>query len=87
MKKELSNRYDMSVENMLDISRTDSGEFVITEGEFYSNDPKIKKPIKKKILTCDNKQIFAMVDGKFILEIEDDGICEYFWSNNLHDLL
>ena len=39
-----------------------------------------------------NKQIFKMKDGKFILEVEgnmdEDGeIIEYFYSENIEDLI
>jgi hypothetical protein len=39
-------------------------------------------------LLNDNKQIFKMDDGRFVLEIEnEDGDMDYFYSEDIEDLL
>ena len=85
MKKELSDDYDISGSNMLDIE-SDISYFKVKDSEFFIY-PKGK--VNKKILAFDNKQIFKMNDGIFILEVEDvqDGTVEYFYSEDIYDLI
>ena len=84
MRKELSDDYDISGNNMLDIEN-DISCFKVKNSEFYV--PKGK--VNRKILTFDNKQIFQMNDGIFILEVEDyqEGTVEYFYSKDIYDLI
>jgi len=82
--KELDLDYDISVDNMNDII-TDYGNFVVEDAEFY--DRKTTKLVTKKVLVNEGKQIFSMKDGIYILEIEDCGEVEYYYSKNLNDLV
>lgn len=82
--KELDIDYDISVGKMNDITN-DCGDFLVTDAEFY--DMTSMKLTNKKVLRSGGKQIFSMKDGKFILEIEDCGEVEYFYSNNINDLI
>jgi hypothetical protein len=82
--KELDIDYDISVSNMYDIT-LDRGNFLVTDTEFY--DINTSKLTNKKVLRSGGKQIFSMKDGTFILEIEDCGEVEYFYSNNINDLI
>ena len=82
--KELDIDYDISVSNMNDITN-DHGDFLVTDTEFY--DINTSKLTNKKVLRSGGKQIFSMKDGTFILEIEDCGEVEYFYSNNINDLI
>ena len=82
--KELDIDYDISVANMNEITE-DCGDFVVTDAEFY--DTTTNKLVNKKVLMNEGKQIFSMKDGIYILEIEDCGEVEYYYSNNLNDLV
>jgi len=86
--KELDIGYDISVSNMNDIS-TECGDFTIEDAEFY--DINLGKLVNKKVLVFDSKQIkkqiFSMTDGIYILEIEEVGEVEYFYSKNINDLV
>lgn len=92
MKKELSDDYEISVINMLDIEEGIEG-FKVKNAEFYV----LKKPLEpkrnKKILFRDIEnhceQIFHMNDGIFILEVENyfEGTTEYYYSENINDLI
>jgi len=85
MKKELSEDYEISATNMLDIEKEIS-YFKIENSEFFIY-PKGK--LNRKILKHDNKQIFQMKDGIFILEVEDyiKSTCEYYYSKDITDLI
>ncbi len=96
MKKELDIDYDISVDYMTPIGPEHETEtFKIKSAEFY---PKKGKLVSMNILsngieagTSGSKQIFAMKDGTFVLEIEDwtdeDNEVKYFYSDNIKDLL
>jgi hypothetical protein len=96
MKKELNNEYDIDVRNMNDIVE-EIGGFKITDGKFMiptkKYDPDnflIKKILVKECTGGDShhlEQIFLMKDGKFILEVDNGETCEYFYSENLKDLI
>jgi hypothetical protein len=83
MKKELSDDYDISGLNMLDIE-IGINNFKVKDSEFFV--PKGK--VNRKILVFDNMQIFKMNDGIFILEVEDyqESTVEYFYSEDIYDL-
>ena len=87
LKKELDDNYDISVENMLDMTQ-EIGGFKLSEEEFSNKKSKL---VKKNILRNEeeNKQIFSMKDGLFILEVEDvnEGTVEYFFSKDINDLI
>jgi len=85
MRKELSDDYDISGLNMLDIE-IGINNFKVKDAEF-SIYPKGK--VNRKILAFDNMQIFKMNDGIFILEVEDyqEGTVEYFYSEDIYDLI
>lgn len=91
MKNELPEDYDISVENMLDMNKSQElGGFKAQGTTFYN---KKGKQIPKQILRNEeeSKQIFQMKDGKFILEEEtfDDkgGDILYFYSDVITDLI
>ena len=77
MKEQLKEDYEVSVDDMID-------DFKVTTAEFYNKAGKI---VNKNILSKDGQQIFSMKDGKFVLEVEDDGFVEYFCSNDINDLI
>ena len=85
----LDDNYDISVDNMLDISKDqEQNGFKIKAGVFYS--PTVFKKHKRNILVKDvngyKHQIMSMNDGRFILEISDNIDTKYFYSNILKDL-
>jgi hypothetical protein len=84
MKKELSDDYEISGLNILDIE-IGINNFKVKDSEFFIY-PKGK--VNRKILAFDNMQIFKMNDGIFILEVEDyqEGTVEYFYSEDIYDL-
>jgi len=86
MKKKLENSYDIDAIDMLDIKIT-YNNFILSEGEFYSN--KKNKKINIKLLIKDDKTIFQMKDGKYVLENinNDDMTSEYFYSYDINDLI
>jgi hypothetical protein len=62
------------------------------DAEFYS--VKTRKVINLKTLyngteigRIGAKQIFQMKDGKYVLEVEDEEGVEYFYSENIQDLV
>lgn len=83
MKEQLKEDYEVSVDDMID-AISDVGDFKVTTAEFYNKAGKI---VNKNILSKDGQQIFSMKDGKFVLEVEDDGFVEYFCSNDINDLI
>lgn len=87
MKQALSDNYDICVENMNDINEK-VGNFEVKKATFFN---KGNKKETKNVLTFENQQIFSMKDGTFVLEVEVDndegGYCEYFYSDNIKDLL
>ena len=85
MKKNLDDNYDITVDNMLDMTeKQEVNGFTLVNSEFYN---KKDKKVNKHILVRDNEQIFSMKDGIFILEVEDDGMVEYFYSKDINDLI
>lgn len=91
MKKKLSNDYSITVDKMLNMSAEQEAKgFKVKGADFYN--PNNGEMARKKILVRENKdysieQIFSMMDGKFLLEIEIDGELTYFYSKNLTDLI
>lgn len=92
MKKELGWDYDITVDNMIPMTKEQEiGNFKLHETEFGSQ--KKKGLVKMNVLTigqagCDGcRQIFQMNDGKFILEVEDEGMVDYYYSKDITDLL
>jgi len=92
MKKELNLDYDISVDNMLNLTESDefsgfkleTSEFgSMTKEEFTNMDV-----LQKTDEDFNRSQIMKMTDGKFILEVESDGGCEvdYFYSDDIKDL-
>ena len=91
MKKPLSENYNISANDMLDMKpEQEVNGFKIENSEFYPNGG--SKATTKNILVKENSefvrfQIFSMKDGKFILEVDPDGEnIGYFYSENLDDL-
>tara|TARA_R110000772_G_scaffold5691_4_gene20377 strand:+ start:10964 stop:11227 length:264 start_codon:yes stop_codon:yes gene_type:complete len=85
--KELPWDYNFEGDNMIDLSKKDEKNgFTITVSEFFSK--KEEDHIKKNTLNKPDKQIMAMNDGKFILEVISDDGCtaDYYESNNINDL-
>ena len=73
---------------MIDMTaEQEANGFELSVGEFYS--AKTKKQVKKNILVRNTdqsiEQIFSMIDGDFILEVEEDEI-NYYHSKDLNDL-
>lgn len=87
MKNVLNINYDICVENMNDINE-EVGNFKLEKATFFN---KKGQEENKTVLVFDNKQIYSMKDGKFVLEVEVNndkgGYCEYFYSDNIKDLL
>ena len=84
-----SDEYDINVENMLDMTSAQATNgFTLFNSDFYNMKSIL---VKKKILQKDGdgifSQIFSMTDGKFILEVDIAMKIEYFYSNNLDDLI
>ena len=70
--KELEQDYSVRVENMVPLEGEYDG-WTIEDGDFYSNEG---KTVIMPYLLNDNKQIFKMDDGRFVLEIEKVLDCE-----------
>ena len=91
--KRLDDNYDICVDDMLPmLIEQEKGDFKIKNGEFYRTKDfeKVNMPILATgRIDCGalNKQIFSMKDGKFILEIEENYEVEYFYSENLDELI
>jgi hypothetical protein len=82
--KELEQDYSVRVENMVPLEGEYDG-WTIEDGDFYSNEG---ETVIMPYLLNDNKQIFKMDDGRFVLEIEnEDGDMDYFYSEDIEDLL
>jgi len=83
--------YDISVNKMVSFdSNFKIGNFVAFISEFGNLDGSgdIWATSRAIILQNGNKkQIFQMVDGKFILEIETGDYCEYYYSEDLQELV
>lgn len=86
MKEELDLDYDISAENILNMTKDQEiGDFKLITSEFYSE----KGIVERTILSNEKeqKQIFSMQDGRFVLEVEEDGMVEYYFSNDIKELL
>jgi hypothetical protein len=87
--KHLEEDYKVIVDNMVPAQDlTNNREFIVDTTTFYSIST--GKPVSMTVLTNeDDKQIFAMQDGRFILEIEnfDDDSVSYYYSEDINDLL
>ena len=57
------------VENMLPIEEVENDEWTIEDGSFDTNDG---KTVIMQYLLNDNKQIFKMDDGRYVLEVENE---------------
>ena len=87
--------YDIDVKNMIPFTEDQAtNDWQLRNTTFFSLDGKKFKEIPMVNLgnginpgECGAKQIFQMKDGKFILEVEDEEGVEYFFSENLQDLL
>lgn len=89
MKESLNEDYDINCENMIDMKLEQATNgFRLSVGTFFNDG----KEIEKNILEFgeQEKQIFAMSDGTFIMEDcpegNQDGIINYYYSDNLDDL-
>ena len=90
--KELEDDYDISVVNIVSMTKENEQEcFKLETSSFFNinTDGIEERDILRS--TNSNRQIFKMNDGKFVLEIEgnmdEDGeVIEYFYSENLEDL-
>ncbi len=70
---------------MLPIEEVENDEWTIEDGSFAANDG---KTVIMQYLLNDNKQIFKMDDGRYVLEVEnEDGTMDYFYSEDIKDLL
>lgn len=91
MKKELDLEYEISVDNILDMTSDDEvGLFEIIEAFFLLPDGESFNNVSRKVLSDgETSQIFFMKDGKYILEIEDlqEGLVDYYYSDKIVDLL
>lgn len=90
MKQELDLNYDISVDNMVDISPR-SNEWIkgfdIKKAEFFNRKGKrVIKDVLFRVNGHTTEQIFQMKDGLFILEVEEDGEITYFYSDNINDI-
>ena len=87
--KRLEEDYRVIVDNMVPATDLPNNrEFIIDTATFYSF--KDGKYVNMNVLTNeDDKQIFSMKDGRFVVEIEnmDDGSVEYYYSEDINDLL
>ena len=84
-KRSLEQNYSVRVENMLPIEEGEYDEWTIEDGSFDSNDG---KTVIMQYLLNDNKQIFKMDDGRYVLEVEnEDGTLDYYYSEDIDDLL
>lgn len=90
--KRLEEDYNVIVDNMVPVQNLqnlpNNREFIVDTATFYSIST--SKPVSMNVLTNeDDKQIFAMQDGRFVLEVEnfDDGSVEYYYSEDINDLL
>jgi hypothetical protein len=84
-KRSLEQNYSVRVENMLPIEEGEYDEWTIEDGNFDSNDG---KTVIMQYLLNDNKQIFKMDDGRYVLEVEnEDGTMDYYYSEDIDDLL
>lgn len=89
MKIELKDDYDISVDNILDISKDyEKDGFKIISAHFLKGRQVIEKLILLKEINIVSKQIFAMKDGRFVLEISDidEDSISYFYSYDINDL-
>ena len=79
--------YDISVNRMASFnSNFKIGDFKAFISEFGN----FNKPPSRAIIlqnSSEDRQIFQMVDGKFILEIEDGDYCQYYYSEDLEELV
>jgi hypothetical protein len=93
MKQELDYNYDINARNMTSFTEDQTSEgWVLSEAEFvpFDTDEEIKVTVLSNgvdVGECGAKQIFQMKDGKYILEVEDEEGVEYFYSENIEDLL
>ena len=84
-KRSLEWDYSVRVENMLPIEEGEYDEWTIEDGNFDSNEG---KTVIMQYLLNDNKQIFKMDDGRYVLEVEnEDGTMDYYYSEDIDDLL
>jgi hypothetical protein len=88
--KQLSEDYDVTVDNMVPITTLPENiNFDLMNSQFYSF---VKKTfVNMDILVNEEAgwQIFAMNDNTFVLEVEDFdmGTVDYFQADNLQDIL
>lgn len=95
MKQELDINYEISVHDMLNMEKEHTTAYwKIRDAEFFSPTDFDLGRIQIRVLTngvdigtSGAKQIFRMNDGKFILEVEEGLNVDYFYSENLIDLL
>lgn len=89
--KQLDDDYDVIVDKMIPIPTDvidEASEFVIDNASFHSFIH--NKIVTMQILTNDDdKQIFAMNDGTFILEVEDfeTETVSYYQSRDINELM
>ncbi len=84
MKRKLPNSYDIAVDKMVDATITqEKNGFKVKQGNFFNKSSVI---VPRQILVKENKKIFFMKDGKFVLEVEQEEDVIYFYSDNLDDL-
>lgn len=78
--------YDISVDNMVPMSKEhECAPFTLLETSFFNQKGEdTNMPILSD--SCE-QQIFRMKDGKFILEIDNGDTVDYFYSENLNDLI
>lgn len=91
MKKELDEDYDISVLNMTNIKPEQAkGDFKFVKDQLFYDHKGNKHYRDILVVGCQDKQIFAMSDGTFIMEDCPEGnqgdIINYYYSDNLDDL-
>lgn len=81
--------YDISVNRMVSFnSNFKIGDFKAFISEFGNfNNMSRAIILQNSSAPGMGRQIFQMVDGKFILEIEDGDYCQYYYSEDLEELV
>lgn len=88
MKQELDVDYDISVDNMIDMTTSqESNGFKVKKASFFNMRGSVSKNVLAREVNYVQEQIFQMTDGIFILEVEKDMEVSYFFSKNINDLI
>ena len=87
MKTELDIERDITVKNVQDAKPEQAIKGFKLEPTIFLTQ-KGKEEVRKT-LRRNNEQILCLTDGTFALEVEDEmeGMCEYFHSDDINDLV